>query len=617
MALIECPNCKQSISDKAKACPHCNCELTNIPKKSLCPECGNELLPVGTKICSHCGYEIPITRRRSKDNRPNDEKNVLPFGSCRMTMNIVSIVLFFVIIFQSCSAGVVNTIEGNSEASGSAGLLLAFCWLIAGIVGLSGRQNQTAVNVSSVFYLLGGLTGISNVGIFADLAIWSGLSLAFGSIGLLAGFLKNNDSFQQTGPSVILELIVIIGFLVLGFYCSGNDTTEANPDTENMDTITTRETYYDNIDTVDTEKKWTATAKPENLVELALLENPSYSLTIDQFLKETKKDEVSAKDKYFGKVITVTGEIDSINTIQNRLVLVVPDKKSTKSSLNCYDFVEDISDCGIGSLAAVTGVVGSDIARPFALENCKVDITRKGPSLKEIKKERKKEIKKEYMNLVEDMGCRYDWCDYTIYDIDEDGIKDLIIGFGSCEADYSNDVYTAKTNGNVSYCGNFDLPCLFYKAEKGKGIYAVYGHMGYETVTRITLEDGLLKTKELWSKEVPGDYYSNNKEIRTTQVSNEVSIDDTSYDAGGNYILPYSDSCYLSDSDVNWMSSADLRLARNEIYARHGRIFDSADLNDYFNSQSWYVGLYTANEFDESCLNKYEKANVLFIQSYE
>lgn len=65
MALIECPNCKQSISDKAKACPHCNFELTNIPKKSLCPECRNELLPVGTKICSHCGYEIPITTKRN------------------------------------------------------------------------------------------------------------------------------------------------------------------------------------------------------------------------------------------------------------------------------------------------------------------------------------------------------------------------------------------------------------------------------------------------------------------------------------------------------------------------------------------------------------------------
>ena len=86
---------------------------------------------------------------------------------------------------------------------------------------------------------------------------------------------------------------------------------------------------------------------------------------------------------------------------------------------------------------------------------------------------------------------------------------------------------------------------------------------------------------------------------------------------GDSYILPGSDSCYLTEDDVNWMTSDMLRLARNEIYARHGRIFDSADLNEYFNSQSWYCGIYTAGEFDESWLNQYEKANINLIKSYE
>ena len=94
-------------------------------------------------------------------------------------------------------------------------------------------------------------------------------------------------------------------------------------------------------------------------------------------------------------------------------------------------------------------------------------------------------------------------------------------------------------------------------------------------------------------------------------------MDDESTQSDSSYILPNSDSCYLTDSDVSWMSSETLRLARNEIYARHGRIFDSADLNQYFNSQSWYTGLYTADEFNESWLNEYEKANINLIKSYE
>ena len=38
------------------------------------------------------------------------------------------------------------------------------------------------------------------------------------------------------------------------------------------------------------------------------------------------------------------------------------------------------------------------------------------------------------------------------------------------------------------------------------------------------------------------------------------------------------------------LSKADLRLARNEILARHGRIFNSDDLKTYFEGKSWYSG---------------------------
>ncbi|MBI5574257.1 MAG: YARHG domain-containing protein [Elusimicrobia bacterium] len=35
-------------------------------------------------------------------------------------------------------------------------------------------------------------------------------------------------------------------------------------------------------------------------------------------------------------------------------------------------------------------------------------------------------------------------------------------------------------------------------------------------------------------------------------------------------------------------TTAELRLLRNEVYARHGSIFDSADLKEYFSKQDWY-----------------------------
>jgi hypothetical protein len=50
-----------------------------------------------------------------------------------------------------------------------------------------------------------------------------------------------------------------------------------------------------------------------------------------------------------------------------------------------------------------------------------------------------------------------------------------------------------------------------------------------------------------------------------------------------------------------------LRLLRNEIYARHGRTFSSADLATYFSGQSWYK---PDPAFVEANLSTTEKENI-------
>ena len=74
----------------------------------------------------------------------------------------------------------------------------------------------------------------------------------------------------------------------------------------------------------------------------------------------------------------------------------------------------------------------------------------------------------------------------------------------------------------------------------------------------------------------------------------------------------------LSASDLYGLSKDQLRIARNEIYARHGRMFNDASLQAYFNSKSWYRGTIAPSNFrDDSMLTKLERDNIKLIQSFE
>lgn len=77
---------------------------------------------------------------------------------------------------------------------------------------------------------------------------------------------------------------------------------------------------------------------------------------------------------------------------------------------------------------------------------------------------------------------------------------------------------------------------------------------------------------------------------------------------------------YISEEELYPFDAATIRLIRNEIFALHGRIFRSEDLQAYFSTKSWYVPTYEPDEFDanmESFLNDYERANLNVILAYE
>lgn len=83
---------------------------------------------------------------------------------------------------------------------------------------------------------------------------------------------------------------------------------------------------------------------------------------------------------------------------------------------------------------------------------------------------------------------------------------------------------------------------------------------------------------------------------------------------GDEFVFPDSGTCYLDESCLWNLSEEGLRIARNEIYARHGRRFRDEALQDYFDRCSWYEGTFAPEEFPEGILNEFERANILLMQ---
>ena len=103
-----------------------------------------------------------------------------------------------------------------------------------------------------------------------------------------------------------------------------------------------------------------------------------------------------------------------------------------------------------------------------------------------------------------------------------------------------------------------------------------------------------------------------------------VFIQDTVFEQQGtmaeynDYILLGSDSRYISESELWSLTQWQVRLARNEIYARYGYNFKTGAIQQYFESTSWYWDdPYYGHDANKPSFNKYEKYNLTLIKEYE
>lgn len=81
----------------------------------------------------------------------------------------------------------------------------------------------------------------------------------------------------------------------------------------------------------------------------------------------------------------------------------------------------------------------------------------------------------------------------------------------------------------------------------------------------------------------------------------------------GDFIFYDSSYRLLNNSEITWLSSAQVQQAINEIYARYGRAFKNSQIRAYFQSTEWYI---ENPSYSDSYLNDIEKANITLLAKY-
>ena len=83
------------------------------------------------------------------------------------------------------------------------------------------------------------------------------------------------------------------------------------------------------------------------------------------------------------------------------------------------------------------------------------------------------------------------------------------------------------------------------------------------------------------------------------------------------FLVPDSDTRVMDPSELDGLSSDEIRLIANEIYARYGYAFRSEEIADYFGQFDWYDPIYDPEDFPDDIMSEAAQANLNMIAEYE
>lgn len=189
---------------------------------------------------------------------------------------------------------------------------------------------------------------------------------------------------------------------------------------------------------------------------------------------------------------------------------------------------------------------------------------------------------------------------------------------GYIEAEHKNtvgEIYDLGSEGGYGVRGADGI----YMLRWFEGEIQLTGDEFYEGIyTQVSNRGGNIRPSELWLDIPEAPENGDDGQENAAAIPDPVKMD-----TGNNpseYILPQSDTTVLTERDLMFLSEEELRIARNEIFARHGRKFDDPELRAHFENTDWYNGRYTPEEFEKiqhDVLSEAEWKNIQLISEAE
>lgn len=475
-----------------------------------CSKCGKEF---DGEFCPECGMAAASQETPSQvPLQAVQEKQTFQTG--KLVIGIVSIVLSFWIIIQSCAAGFVNVVDETGSASGTMGMILSACWFVGGIVGIAARKSISGTFVAGGFFALGALFGFADIGVFADLAIWAIISTAFATVFIFGGVLdrkKKKDAAisveiksvaRRKKETMLAVIIAVLSFIaIVMIFLSSQDKNDTSPN-----------------------------------INIAVVQNGYLGeftdMTVQEMFNSYYQDALSCKAEWDG------GENDD----GQQIVQVKYLNEDTGDTTIQFTMLDD-------QVFKVSAFVDPIMT----------------------------------IEKASDLPARLNYFYLMAYSVKHeadigDAEKEKAFVERMDQIAGSAVLYGAAAN----YDGDRSALCtLFEEDEMDVTVPWLLDSYGYFDMGYYTSADAV--------QETPTD------------------------DASDDYIFP-SDRQYITDADMVDWDKATASLARNEIYARHGYVFQTQDIQNYFAAKSWYFPDAT---YDGSGLSDVEKANIDTIAAYE